>query len=131
MYNKGWVRIVEASIGILIILGVLFALYEQQTVSNEPDLNQRARDILDEIATNSTIRDEIVTGNNNFLNAIVAPYIPESYLAFEAKICEMDDVCGKSTYTDGNVYSAERVVSSTIYLQNNTKVKLFIWRKSK
>jgi hypothetical protein len=123
-------RIVEASIAILIILGVLFSLYTKNIPSNDVDLSQRARDILREISVNTTLREAILDNTNlDMINKSVASKIPESYLRYEIKICELSDVCGKSAFTSGNVYAADRVISAAINSGTNSKkIRLFIWR---
>lgn len=123
-------RIVEASIAVLIILGVLFSLYNK-TPSSEVDLSKRAREILREISVNVTLRDAALNGNSLLLDSAIKPKIPETYLKYEVKICNLDDVCGKSEFTEGNVYAAERVIGATIDAGPNArKIRLFIWRTS-
>ncbi len=128
MYRRGWLRIVEATLAALIVLSVLFALYTKNTVSSEPDLSEQARTILEEISANSTLRNDILTNNAPNLNAMIAKRLVG--LLFEIRICEINDACGKSTYTPGNVYSAERVISATVeqLAFAPKKVRLFIWR---
>ena len=51
--KRGFLRIVEAIIAIVLIMGVLFTFYIKSRVQEEPDLSERARDILEEISRNS------------------------------------------------------------------------------
>lgn len=130
MHRKGWMRVVEASISILIILSILFILYNREARSDELALDQRGRDILNELATDITFRTNVLRSDSMAVNAAVAEKIPESYLDFEVRICEINDVCGMSTYFPGNIYAVERVISSSLELEgaSSKKVKLFIWR---
>lgn len=133
MNKRGWMRIVEASIAIMIILGVLFALYSKTLVSSEPDLSQRARDILEEIALNATLRMAVLQNNNLEVNNSIIALIPEPALAFEFRICTLDSACGQSSFVSGNVYAAERVISTDLTNSGELgprKIRLFIWRKA-
>ncbi len=135
MNKRGWLRIVEASIAIILVLSVLFVLFNRTRELREPDLSERARSILEEIANNGTLRDMILSDDPNkqalLTEVIRNRYITESYLDFEVRICTLKEVCGKSTYTPGNVYAAERVISVVIGKENYNpkKVRLFIWYK--
>ena len=136
MNKIGLIRIVEASIAIVIIMGVLFTFFVQSRIPDEPDLSEQARDILEEISKNAVLREEILAYDpledipvdiNNF----VSDRIPSILLKFEVRICEVDDVCGKSTYTPVSIFVGERIISSTITnpVFQPKKVKLFIWQE--
>lgn len=132
MNNKrGWLRIIEASIAILIILTVLFALYKKQQTPTDIDLSERARSILDEVSQNSSLRDKALSNETADINSAISQHIPETNLAFEFQVCDLEDVCGKSTYTAGNVYTAERVISASISNPEfkPKKIRLFMWRR--
>lgn len=130
MNRRGWLRIVEASIAVVIILSVLFTLYSKSSASNEPDLSIRAREVLDEIAINNTIRAATLANDVQgyaLVNASIASRLSSDVL-FEVRICDLTDVCGKSTYTPGNVYAAERIIGATLDQEQSKKIRLFIWR---
>lgn len=135
MNNKGWLRIVEASISILIILSILFLLYNREARVEDLGLDERARTVLDELAFNSTFRNAVVNNDGAMVTQSVARAIPETSLRFEVRICELTEVCGKSNFTAGNIYAAERVISSSLDRApvqggaNSKKVRLFIWRE--
>ena len=128
--NRGFLRIVEAVIAISLILGVMFVFYNRnQTQLEENTLADRADQILDEVARNVALREAVLTDSVEPLNTFISSKIPEQYLDFEARICNIGDACGKSEYTDSEVFSAERTISSTITIYNPKKVRLFIWER--
>ena len=131
MDKKGFLRIVEASISIFIIMGVLFVFFNQQKaqVQEGADLSERAREILEEASKNITLREAVLAGDNDTLNNFFEVKIPETYLSFEVRICDVDAVCGKSEFREGNIYSGERVISSTINELGPKKIRLFIWEE--
>lgn len=136
MQRKGWMRIVEASISILIILSVLFFLYTKDVQSENLELDERAQNVLRELSSDSSFRESVLSNRTDDVRQAIALRIPESHLAFEARVCDLDEVCGKSNFTETSVYAAERVISSS--LEKNPasggaaprKVRLFIWRRS-
>lgn len=133
MYKRGWLRIVEASFALLIILSILFMLYGR-TSATSSTLDERARLILSELSTSSTFREAVLAHDTAFVNQSIAERIPEPYLTFEARICNLEEVCGKSGFSEGDVFAAERIISSSIDLpgvEGSTpqKIRLFIWRK--
>lgn len=131
MNKRGWVRIIEACFAVLIVFGVLFFIFAGSVESSEPDLSQMARDVLEEISRNTTLRQAVLSNGKSVINPAVQNLIKSSELEFEVKICEPNEVCGKSSYTKGNVYSGERMISSAVKegQLNPKRVRLFIWRK--
>lgn len=136
MQRRGWMRIVEASISIVILLSVLFFLYTRDAYAEDLGLDERARSILTELSSEARFREAVITNQTEIVRQAVAEKIPESHLLFEVRICELDEVCGKSNFTSSNVYAAERVISSSLERNPSSggddarKVRLFIWRES-
>lgn len=138
MNNRGWLRIVEASVAILIVLSALVVVYVRSGSSNQVDLSERARDILNEVAKNITLREAILMTppNMSLINNSISKFIPEQNLRFETRVCNVGDACGKLAYSDAEVYAAERIVSVYISSDANKligpdqskKIRLFIWR---
>lgn len=134
MDNKGWIRIVEASISIILIMTTLFVVYQKSAYVSPPDLTIMGRQVLEEAAHNETLRLALLTEDvraQDYLNAFIRSRIISRSFSFEAKICQLNDVCGKSNYTSGDVYAAERVFAAAVTDQQSLrpkKVRLFIWR---
>lgn len=121
-------RIVEASIAVLIVLSVLFYLYVRSQEPITSRLDETARGVLEEMALNASIRKMVIENDGLLLNQTTRNYIP-AYLSYEIRICPVDQVCGKSSYTGEEVYASERVIGADI--QNDSyspkKIRLFIW----
>jgi hypothetical protein len=137
MNKKGFLKIVEAMIAILLIAGAILINYSSASSSNQVDYSETARDILKEIADNEIMRGEILSNgvgivsssSNSMFFDFAKNRIPE-YLSFEIRLCSINSVCGVSEYV-GNIYSAERIISSDIYSNINSpvKIRLFIWEE--
>jgi len=144
MNNKrGIIRILEATIAIMIILGVIVVVISSRQRPSEPDLSDTITPLLDEIAQNSTLRNDIVqkydftdTRNNAGvileLNAFLKTRITNPTLNFSVSICNPALVCGLASYpkdVSGDVYAESRTLSSTLNEYEPKTVKIFLWRK--
>jgi hypothetical protein len=135
MNRRGFVRIVEASIAIILIITVLFLFFSRGREVEITDYSERAREILEEISRDSEMRENILDWQSGLPPSSVVNFvggrIPEVYLEKEVIICNVGDICGLTSYVgEGNVFSAERVISYNIESAPGTvpkKIKLFIW----
>ena len=144
MVNKrGFLRIVEASIAILIILGALLLLTSRGQNEVETDFNSLLVPILEEIAQDSSLRGKILSynttnftadGNNGIiidLENFVGDKIINPSLNFSVGVCELT-ICPLESYPEninGELYSAERVISTNLTEIDFSpkKVKIFLW----
>lgn len=127
--KKGWLRIIEAFIAIILILGVLIAVYSR--VIEKPKKADYAynleKSILDEISMDSALRDAVLNGDataittiTNFVRTRIKGF------NFEIKICELEDICSMNSYKK-EVYATERIISSTLEKYQPKKLKIFMW----
>jgi len=128
MNKKGWIKIVEAFMAIMIIAAVMLTIYTRQP---ERSVNQEIikieDSILDEISQNNIMRQKILDGDNASSMFFVQARIPDN-LNFSVKICNVDDICGIETYRK-EVYARERIISSTLKQYSPKKIRLFMWEK--
>ncbi|MCX8158721.1 MAG: hypothetical protein N3D20_00265 [Candidatus Pacearchaeota archaeon] len=138
--KKGIVRIIEASVAILIILSVVLVVSERKKLQIESDLSERITPLLEEIAKNGSMREAIIRDNetNNDAENLVMDFlkqrIKETFIGYNVTICNYTLVCGLRTYpteAKGNIYSGERVISTTLENRqfNPKKIKIFLWIK--
>lgn len=126
-------RILEATISIVLILSALAILSSKQEVREEKDLAEMLPKILDEIARNQTLRKDIIL-NNPDLNTFVGKRINNPSLDFAVKICALDETCVLDNFPEdvgGDIFASERVVSAVIDSPDFVpkKVKIFLWKK--
>ena len=143
MNNKGWIKIVEAFVAILLVAGVLLIVINQGYIGKK-DISSQVYDvevaILREIQLNDVLRNEIlsvvspieVTEDNapQTWNKIIdrAP----SYLDCKAKICEMDEICELDEYPGKDVYAQSVAITTTLETPEEKQLrqlKLFCWAK--
>ncbi|MEK6909147.1 MAG: hypothetical protein AABX23_03790 [Nanoarchaeota archaeon] len=129
--RKGIARMIELLIAIILISIILILAYKQNLPSQETqDLSEFARDLLSEISVRENLRNEIIreqTNVNNMVNtlAFVNNSLPD-YISFELRSCVITSSCGQSAYV-GNVFSAERIISTSKSDFNPIKLRLFLW----
>jgi hypothetical protein len=133
--NKGWLRIVEASVAIMIIFGVLIVVNGSQRFTEQQDLTRLIVPMLDEIARNVSLREQVVSGSeesilqiNNFVNS----RLKQSTIAYEVAICDSSEICSLEVYPAEatEIYAAERIISSTLQDFAPKKIKIFLWYSS-
>ena len=137
--KRGWLRILEATIAVLLVTGALGIVYSKQLARVEPGpdeyiLSLQEKILLD-VAHNKTFRKASVSGDvDQFL--VVQDYarevVPLNYnLSLQA--CSLNDPCklspGAYTLTVGKLVFAEDTIIATDIDSNYVpvRVRLFIW----
>lgn len=128
--KKAWLRIVEATIGILIVASVLFVMVSRAPKQdNLENMRKMQRFILTEVSSNETLRAEILQGQKTSTEAFIAGVKP-AYWDFTTRVCEVDEVCGMPFYVSGEVYADEILIAANLTDYAPKKLKLFVWMKS-
>ncbi len=136
--KKAWLRIIEAFIAIMMILGVIMVLISRQSSqsSRENEITSLQGQILDYISRNDTLRAEVLSGNTalpkitSFVNRTIPPWIEYRILS-----CLPNDICNIPLYAQNitqEVYTNEiLIVANLTYYQPESarKLKLFFWEK--
>ena len=141
--KKGWIRIVEASIAILFIAGVVLVVINNNELGND-GVSLKILDaeisVLREIQLNSSLRAEVLS--SSFPIESGEPGFPEKvrekidsktpgYLICVSKICSIVDECTLISENSGSVY-AESVLITTNPESSSydpRKLKIFCWGK--
>ena len=150
MVNKrGWIRIVEALVAVLLITGVLLVMINRDN-NDSSDLSNKIYSlqlaILREIQLDDSLRDEILSAKEGEINALpivwkdfesegllnikirISERIPD-YLECEARLCELDNICSIQKDLDKNIYSQSVAIVATKDYYNPRQLKLFCWTK--
>ena len=89
-------KVVEASIAIILVLGALVVISLRSERAEEEDFALKIYPILEEIGKNSTLRAEILTGSQDIeteINSLVESRIKQKQIAHDVKICSVDENC--------------------------------------
>ncbi len=138
--TKGWIRIVEAFVMILLITGILLIVLNKGYLSkkdNSQKIYEDEQGILREIQLNNSLRGEILNIGtlpvewDNFSVNVKNKIISEtkSYLNCEAKICELNKICVLNKTFDRDVYVQSAIITATLDNYNPRQLKLFCWKK--
>jgi len=140
MKNKrGWIRIIEVFIAILIILGVLLIVLdkeeiEKKDVTSKIYLTETA--ILREIQLNNTLRDDILNaeipveeGDTGFPSRIASQVTSRTpaYLSCTSKICQLSDACDLNEPVKKNTYVRAVAIVADLNKYDPRQLKLFCW----
>lgn len=141
MVNKrGWLRIVEASVAVMIILASILVVSKQVSLENVSKTSQL--NLLEEISSNISIRSEIVGYDTSYpihtnqknekiildISRAIESRIDNPALDFQFIICNLEDKCLAENIPEGEVVSEERIIGSNVTDFSGLKrVKLFYW----
>jgi len=131
--KKGWLRIIEAFIAILIITGGVLVVLSKKSIDNNSldRVYEKQKYLLDIIIKDDTSREYILQEDTGNLNSIIQNMIPNNW-NFTISICEISDICNNPdppAPKDKEVYATEIIVTSTLNEYNPKKLRFFVWMK--
>ena len=139
--NKGVWQVIESVIAVLIIAGAFLLFISKEEISKQSRYFEILRPTLDEIAQDENIRDKIIKddpstsiGEEEIIN-ILKPRFPSEELELNVSICEINDIpclTNEDYYPKGikgEVYSEERLISSTLIDYEPAILRVYIWKK--
>ncbi|MCU0641985.1 MAG: hypothetical protein MUF61_00165 [archaeon] len=136
--KKGWLRIVEATVAIMLILTIILIVAERKKTTSENDISESVTPLLEEIARNATLRDNIMTKDSASVEAEIAKTllikIDNPDIGYDVRVCDYKQICALDSYPEtakGDIYSGERIISSALGSADiqPKKVVVFIWLK--
>ena len=128
---KAWLRIVEAFIAILIVMGVVLVVLSNQSsgANISESVYEKQRQILNIISKNNEMRAYVLAGNNVEINNFISDMVPASW-NYATEICDLDSICNSAqTPNDKEVYTTEVVITSTLTQYSPKKLRFFVWMK--
>lgn len=134
--KRGWLRILEASIGILLILGAIFVMNIQNKSSSLDDLSVILPSLLEELGKNTSFRDFAVKSGPIAVEFRVQNFLAERIqspgLNYSVRVCSPNELCAlplQPRNLEGTVYAAEYIISGTNEQYMPKKIKIFLWRE--
>lgn len=134
--KKGWVRITEAFIAVLVIVGVMILVVgvnDRGDISNT-NTYEFQTNLLHEIQLDSSLRNEIL-GTSGEVNLTDFPSgtknkitgsIPVN-LECDAKLCDPSSSCSIDVEKETNIYTEFVLISSNITTYNPRILKISCW----
>ena len=127
--KKGWIRITEAVVAILIMASVLIVLYVNDTpqvnVSDYVyDLQVR---LLTDVADRDDLRNATIYSDYNYLKTTYFDLnIPQNF-NYNISICNLGDPCNYAPDVDNAIFVEDRIISSTLSSYQPKMLRLYIW----
>ena len=129
--KKGWIRITEAVVAILIMASVLIVIYTNQTpqvnISNYVyDLQIK---LLNGVADRADLRNAVISGDISFMKTNYFDLgIPKNF-DYNITICKIGDPCNSAPNVNTAVYVEDRIISSNLQKYEPKMLRLYIWEK--
>jgi len=144
MRKKGWIKIVEAFIAVILVAGVLLIVISQGYLGKK-DISSQVYDIeisvLREIQLNDTLRNDVLdaetpieSDDSGFPQRIIDKVnsrIPD-YLECKIKICWLSQSCDLDKSPKKDVYAEAVAITTSLETPEEKqlkKLKLFCWAK--
>jgi hypothetical protein len=141
--KRGWITVLEATIAVMLVSGVLVVVYTKQGTDDSPIQDyifSLQKQVLSDIAFRADLRAHVLEKNETALNDFVSSKVPPAY-RYSLKICELDstiDHCKLNTTEvtetrEKNIFSDEIIISSDLGdgtsapIYSPMKARLFIW----
>lgn len=140
--RKGWIRIVEAFVAILLMTGVVIIVlnkgeFQRENISST--VHNVELSILREIQLSDLLREEILGTNGTVEWESFPAQVPKikskiesrapGYLECVAKICDITDPCSLAGDEEKNIYAESVIITSNLEIFNPRLLKLFCWEK--
>lgn len=120
----------EAIIAIALIAGVVLFIYVKNVDSPQrtTEIYKFQQELLEQIASDDSLRQEILQDRYENVNIFIISRMIAGF-DYTIRICSINDICGYTGEYIPEIYSSERVISSTLQKYEPKKIKIFMWSK--
>jgi hypothetical protein len=138
--KKGWIKVVEAVIAIVALIGILTIIIEAQRagVQTNSIYEEKSLEILKGVQINDTLRNEVILENTLPIDSNNASFPPllKSYLNevnlktanCTMMICSVNETC-VVTASQQEIYSKDVIITATKDYYNPKRLKIFCLKK--
>lgn len=140
--KRGWLRILEATIAVMIVSGAMIAVYSERSgqsqISMTDFFGSLQNQILDDIASDVDLRMAVLNEDYDTLNSFAGENIPAEF-GYLLLLCDVDVPCKMDDDTflntmDKDIFVEDVIISSEVGDGSNPvyspkRVKLFVWEK--
>ncbi|MEK6926942.1 MAG: hypothetical protein AABX11_00770 [Nanoarchaeota archaeon] len=137
--RRGWLRLVEAVVSIVIVLTTVIVVIVNSNIGKEQSgLCSTINPYLEEIAQNQTQREMILTQNESNVNGNLTLYLKDKIsdpaLDYKIKVCSLEGECllNEGGLDNIEICAGERVISNFKGQTSDLaprKIKLFLFRR--
>jgi hypothetical protein len=132
--KRGWIRITEAVVAILIMASVLIVLYTNETpqISLSDYVYDLQIRLLTEVADRADLREATLNSTVDDINTTLKQYFDESIptnFVYNISVCDLGDLCTYAPNVETEVYVEDRIISSSLTTYSPKMLRLYIWEK--
>jgi len=140
--KRGWITILEATIAVMLVSGVLIVVYVRQSADESPVhdyIFSLQKQILSDISVRSDLRTFALEKDEVALNVFAGSKVPPAY-RYSLKVCRLENTAENCILNETEVretrekdlFAEEIVISSdlgdgTSPIYEPMKVRLFVW----
>ncbi len=132
MRNKrGWMRLLEAVIAVLIMASVLIVLYVSgpKAQSYSDYVSGLEVSLLEKIATNESLVAAVLDSNEVVLNYYVNSSVPLNFNSM-AIVCPLSgESCVREVISENEIFVKGRMISANLTKYDPKLVRIYIWEK--
>src|SRR3989344_1621114 len=138
--KRGWLRIIEATISIILILGAILIYYQKNQTTQFDNVPEMLPSLLDEIAKNTSLRDKVVN-DAPLVGQTIEQHLSETIkrpdLNYSVQICRINEICNSHALISSSkerIYSGERIISTTVgkkdfdAVTTPRRIRIYIWK---
>lgn len=137
--KKGWIKIIEAFISILFLIGVVAIVIQSDNFysKEEPILEKKQIEILNGIQLDKTLRAEVLATTDYTINSTdpgfsskLKNYLdnnPISNTGCFLKVCLVDSSCTTNVVKD-EMYTKSVLITSTLSEYNPKRIQIFCYK---
>jgi len=135
--KRGWIRIMEASIAIMILGGVLLVVFNNQAPNTDSSdyIRSIMHEVVDQVYSDETLVNYVLSENETMLNSYVGANIPNVFLNYSLLICDLTNPIAscelnselQDYLVDRDLYVEDIIVSSNLTEYNPKLVRFYVW----
>jgi hypothetical protein len=132
--KKGFLRILEAIIAVLIILSTLLFVVVRNNADTTTanDICLQASSIMEEIGKNNTLRESVLNSDEDSIKNFLKNRIDNPLIGYRVRICNMDDLCSlnQGGFDKVEICASERLITTSLSRNEfqPKKLKIFLFK---
>jgi hypothetical protein len=139
--KKGWIKIVEAFVSVLLLMGILLIVIGNENIKKNDGtiVREKENEILNEIAINQTLRSEVlnqqslpINSNDESFSLILNEYLNNSLsdrMHCLLSICLNGDECLGYINIEENTYVEQSLITTNMNTYSPRILKIFCYVK--
>jgi hypothetical protein len=131
--KKGWLKILEAFIAVMLVLGVLLVLISKSNtpLNDSSEILNLQKNILNSVEKDPALVSQVLVNNTSGVSSYVNKTKP-GWLNYSVQICDSFAACPLNVSSDiiinHEIYASNILIISNSTFYDERQLKLFFWR---